>query len=75
MYMTVKSYYHNESVDRVGFGIAVTEEVDGEIIILETIADISDDRHVVDQLVTLCNKLLLDPCQLQNVVEDYLACV
>lgn len=55
------------------YGIAVVERYDGVSVMLRSYLDLSRDRERVEALVERCNRGALDPRQLDEVVEDFLA--
>lgn len=71
-YVVVKSEYINGERTRMGYGIAVVEECDGNVSVLDSVSDICLDVNSVEGLVELCNKAELDPIHLHEVVSDFL---
>lgn len=71
-YIVVKSEYINGDRTRIGYGIAVVEEYDGSVSVLDSVSDISLDIESVEGLVELCNRAELDPIHLYEVVSDFL---
>jgi len=71
-YVVVKSEYINGDSTRIGYGIAVVEECDGNVSVLDSISDICFDVKSVERLVELCNRAELSPIHLHEVVSDFL---
>ncbi len=72
-YIATKTLYANGSRSRIGCGVALVEEYDGDIFVLSSIEDLSPDEQAIERLVGLCNTLELDPIQLRDAAEDFLA--
>ena len=72
-YTLIKSTLLSGDNSRVCYGIAVVEEHNGVSVILQSVSDIAVCSDGLEQLVDLCNELELDPIQLNDVVDDYLA--
>lgn len=68
-YICHKETYSMENNTYVGYGIAV-QASDGSI--LSVMPDISVNESEVQDLIELCNSLVLDPIHLHDVVQDYL---
>lgn len=71
--LTECTYYG--SITRTGYGIAASEIQDGIPVILESYHDISPTKAPIQDLVSLCNDLALDPMHLSDVVNNYLSSV
>ena len=71
-YVVVKSEYINGDRTRMGYGIAVVEECDGIVSVLDSVSDICLDVNQVERLVELCNRAELDPIHLHEVVSNFL---
>ena len=71
-YVVVKNEYINGDRTRMGYGIAVVEDCDGNVSVLDSVSDICLDVKSVEGLVELCNRAELDPIQLNEVVSDFL---
>lgn len=74
-YLMVCSTYTDGENTRNSFGIAISEEYEGNTMVFRTIADISSDKSEIQRLVQYCNDLGLAPVHLDDVVHDYLAIV
>lgn len=70
-YVVVKSEYINGDRTRIGYGIAVVEEYDGRVSVLDSVSDICLDVKSVEGLAELCNRAELDPIHLHEVVSDF----
>ncbi len=68
-YFILTSTYDTSS----SFGIAATVNEDGQEVIVRSYADLCGTCEPVAALVELCNRLCLEPAQLPDVVEDFLA--
>lgn len=76
--IVVQGVYHDISqtkASRTGYGIALSEEQDGIVAILESYHDLSPERAVIEDLVNLCNLESLDSDQLEDVICDFLSSV
>lgn len=51
-----------------GFGI----DVMCNNMSVKQIFDITDDKQQIEELVKMCNHLNVEPCHLDDIVEDYL---
>ena len=71
-YVVVKSEYINGDSTRIGYGIAVVEEYDGRVSVLDSVSDICLDVKSVEGLAELYNRAELDPIHLHEVVSDFL---
>lgn len=71
-YIVVKSKYECGDKTRTGYGIAVIEECDGTICVLDTVSDLCLDAEPVEELVELCNSACLDPIHLHDIASDFL---
>ncbi|MBQ7346483.1 MAG: hypothetical protein IJW55_00845 [Clostridia bacterium] len=71
-YATVRSEYAQNGSTYVTYGIALTEEENGFITILETIPNLCANQVKVQQLADLCNTLELSPIHLHEVIQDFL---
>lgn len=72
---TVYKLTENKITDEHGtthktFGINVCESETGTV--LRSIEDIFTDRRTAEDLVSLCNRLELSPCHIDDVIEDIL---
>lgn len=56
----------------ISYGIALVS-VDDLTTVLQTVTDLSLDKEKVRSLVEKCNELQLDPIQLEDVAEDFVA--
>ena len=74
-YGVTEEIYSLGAASRVSYGIAAyaDAEEDGTATILASVHDVTDDKHVLDELVSLCNLLELSIVHLMDVVEDFLA--
>lgn len=71
-YILVRTTYSKGDLARVGYGIALAQECDGNAMILESFPDLSPDSDKVEALVRICNELALEPIHLGDVVQDFL---
>lgn len=71
-YVVVKNEYINEDKTRIGYGIAVVEEYDGNVSVLDSVSDICLDVNSVEELAELCNRSKLDPIHFHEVISDFL---
>lgn len=77
-YLLTECTYHDISqtkASRTGYGIALSEEQDGIVAILESYHDLSPQRAIIEELVNLCNRENLDSYHLENIVCDYLSSI
>ncbi len=66
-YSTIEESFDDEELGNyISYGITVRSN--GETIM--TISDMSLNRELVDELVSRCNSLQLDPLHLYDVIED-----
>jgi len=74
-YVTVTESYSLGNTSRVSYGIAVYmhAECDGTSAIIASVHDVSTEKDKVDDLVFLCNLHHLDPVQLCDIIDDFLA--
>lgn len=57
----------------VGYAILCeAEQENGSWDLLEKIPDVTDEQEEAEQLAALCTEGALDPCQLPEIVEDWL---
>ena len=70
-YILVENTYCFQKHPFLRYGMAVMDNTSKTI--LRTVSDLSCDRQPVSDLVALCNRLGLDPEQLDDVVEDFLS--
>ena len=71
-YILVESRYFFHGHPRVCYGIALTEEEDADVTILQTVCDLSPDRRRVMELAALCNRLQPSKEQLSELIEEFL---
>ena len=64
MYKLTKTQKQVEGIQKDVYGIRYGDEV--------SVPDVSTDRAMVEELVKRVNEGELAPCQLKDVVEDYL---
>ena len=64
------NYYLTTHITAGGTSYGVTG-TDNHIAV--TYADVTDKKDELERLVLLCNELSLDLCQLEDVLEDFLA--
>ena len=74
-YGTVTEFYSLGNTSRVSYGIAVYAHADSEgtADVVVSVHDVSAEKDKVDDLVHLCNLHRLDPEQLYDVIDDFLA--
>lgn len=74
-YGTVTESYSLGDTSRVSYGIAVYAhaDCDGTAAVIASVHDVSAEKDKVDDLVFLCNLHHLDPVQLSDVIDDFLA--
>ena len=74
-YGTVTESYSLGNTSRVSYGIAVYAHADrdGTAAVIVSVHDVSAEKEKVDNLVSLCNLHHLDPAQLCDVIDDFLA--
>lgn len=74
-YGTVAESYSLGDTVRVSYGIAVYShaESDGTATVIASVHDVSAEKDRTDDLVSLCNHHHLDPEQLFDVIDDFLA--
>ena len=65
--MTIYSLTVRETTDGALYGVMAEDNISRLIY-----ADITDQNDGLQELVSLCNKLELDVCQLEDVLEDFL---
>ena len=73
-YVVMETVYHNGAHTRKVYGIAVISTLDN-ISVLHEIADITDNREELENVVNLCNSENLDIGHLENVVDDLLCVI
>lgn len=71
-YIVVQSTRFEEKETSKSYGIAFLEPSDDDPLILQSYIELSTDAARVIELVKLCNKLALAPCQLQDVIDDFM---
>ena len=64
------SYYLTTHITAGGTSYGVTGTDNRTTV---TYADVTDKKDELERLVLLCNELSLDLCQLEDVLEDFLA--
>lgn len=74
-YGTVSETYSLGDTSRVSYGIAVYScaESDGTSTVIASVHDVSAEKGRIDELVSLCYRHHLDPEQLFDVIDDFLA--
>jgi len=74
-YGTFSETYSIGDTTRISYGIAVYAhaECDGTATVILSVRDVSADKEKIDELVSLCNRLQLDPEHLFDVIDDFLA--
>ena len=74
-YGMVTESYSLGNTSRVSYGIAVYAHADrdGTATVIVSVHDVSSEKEKVDDLVSLCNLHRLDPEQLCDVIDDFLA--
>lgn len=74
-YGAVTESYTLGNTSRVSYGIAVYAHADcyGTAAVIASVHDVSAEKEKVDNLVSLCNLHHLDPEQLCDVIDDFLA--
>lgn len=74
-YGTVTESHSLGDTARVSYGIAVYShaESDGTATVIASVHDVSSEKDKIDDLVSLCNLHHLDPVQLCDVIDDFLA--
>lgn len=75
VYGVSEEIYSLNNTTRISYGIVTyaDSEPDGIYTIIASVRDVSPDRHKIEQLVDLCNRLELLPIHLNDVIEDFLA--
>lgn len=71
-YILVESRYFLHGHPRVCYGIALVEEEDGDVTILQTVCDVSSDRERVADFVELCNRIHPSEEWFAELVEQFL---
>ena len=71
-YILVESRYFLREHPRVCYGIALVEEEDGDVTILQTVCDVSSDRERVADFVELCNRIHPSEEWFAELVEQFL---
>ncbi len=71
-YILVESRYFLHGHPRICYGIALIEEDEADVAILQTVCDISPDRERVADLVELCNRLHPSEEWFAELVEEFL---
>lgn len=74
LYGIVEERYPLGSRERRSYGIVAYANAEQEesACVVASVRDLSHDRSRVEQAVTLCNQLGLDPIHLQDIAEDLL---
>jgi len=71
-YIVVQNIYRNGESVRTAFGIAVVEEYDKIITVLDSVSDISSDIELVEKLAERCNICQLELVHFRDVIVDFL---
>ncbi|MBQ9112314.1 MAG: hypothetical protein IJY08_01955 [Clostridia bacterium] len=71
-YIVVQNTYLNGNASSVRYGLALVEEEDGELTVLESVSDLSPMLERVRELADMCNTLQLDPIHLNEITQDFL---
>ena len=73
VYGIVREEYSLSDTRRVSYGIVcyADPETDGTATIIASARDISSDFDSVSRLVDLCNRHILSPLHLRDVVDDF----
>ena len=72
LYILVENRYFLHGHIHKSFGIALVEEEDADVTILQTVCDLSPDRRRVMELAALCNRLQPSKEQLSELIEEFL---
>ena len=59
---------HNKNNTNPEFGIDVFNN--GKLV--KSIPSISEDKNEIERILSICNELNLELCQLDDIIEDYL---
>ncbi len=73
-YGVLKQEYELGGICRISYGIVVYDNSaeDDSAVIIDTIADVSEDYAKISELVGLCNENELSVLHIRDVIEDFL---
>ena len=74
LYGIVEERYVFGNEERLSYGVVAyaNGDQDGRLCVVDSVRDLSGDKHRVEQAVELCNRLRLDPIHLHDIAEDLL---
>ena len=74
VYGIIEEHYILNNNIRISYGIAAfaDSETDGTATVVASVHDVSSDMNCIINLANDCNKAMLNPILLRNIVEDFL---
>lgn len=72
-YIIVKNTYQGNDFIQTSFGVAFVAEEDGQMIVLETISDLTPSFERIERFVKLCNEENLSYLHLKDVAADFVS--